>query len=123
MPLRCARGHAFAQPGGLEPRAPGGGKFGLGVIERDREAIEANRPVRDPVEEPHPFVAAGMLVGAVDCADADFAAVDLEVIVTVADFVSPEHPGAAVYRLSPEAEGPSRCVALNAPPSTSGLRP
>ena len=39
-----------------------------------------------------------------DHADADFAAVDLEVIVTVADFVSPEHPGAAVYPLSPEAE-------------------
>jgi hypothetical protein len=37
-------------------------------------------------------------------ADADLPAVDLVVIVTVADFVSPEHPGAAVYPLSPEAE-------------------
>jgi hypothetical protein len=63
----------YVSPGGLEPGAPGGGKFGLGVIEGGREADDANRGVLRAVKEPQPFVA-------VDRADADFAAVDLEMV-------------------------------------------
>jgi hypothetical protein len=32
----------LSQPVRIGPRTPGGGKFGLGVIERDGEAIEAD---------------------------------------------------------------------------------
>ena len=46
--LRCGR--VFGQPGSLEPSAPGGGKFGLGIIERADEAVERTGAVLDAIE-------------------------------------------------------------------------
>ena len=46
--LRCGR--VFVQPGSLEPGAPGGGKFGLGIIERADEAVERTGAVLDAIE-------------------------------------------------------------------------
>ena len=67
-------------PGGLEPSAPGGGKFGRGILERSDEAVERTGTVLHHVEAPEPFVAGGVAGGLVDRANADFAALDVILI-------------------------------------------
>ena len=59
--LRCGR--VFVQPGSLEPGASGGGKFGLGIIERADEAVERTGAVLDTIEPPKPLIAGRIAAG------------------------------------------------------------
>jgi hypothetical protein len=81
--LSCAVG-VFS----LEPGAPGGGQFGLGIIECSDEAVERTGAVLDAMEPPKPLIAAAL----VDRADKDLARIDLETVGAVAGFVAePKH--------------------------------
>jgi hypothetical protein len=63
--------------------------------------VERAGAILHAFEEPHPFVAAGMLVGAVDRADADFAAIHLEMFGAIAGFVAElEHQ--CLYKHAPQ---------------------
>ena len=67
---------------------PGGGKFGLCIIERADEAVERTGAVLDAVEAPEPSVTAGRIVRAVDRADPNLAAVNPITVGAVAGFVA-----------------------------------
>ena len=60
------RGRVFVQPGSLEPSAPGGGKFGLGILECSDEAVERTGAVLDAIEPPIPLIAGRIAAGLVD---------------------------------------------------------
>ena len=84
--LRCGR--VFVQPGSLEPGATGGGKFGLGIIERADEAVGRTGAVLDAIEPPIPLIAGRIAAGLVDRADTDLARVDLETVGAVVGFMA-----------------------------------
>jgi hypothetical protein len=77
-------GRVFVQPGSLEPSAPGGGKFGLGILQRSDEAVERTGAVLDAMEPPKPLIAGKTE----ERADKDLALLHLETVRAVVGFVA-----------------------------------